>query len=124
MLLAAVSAALPDSAAGLLTLGGMVAWWLVAVEEPAVWWALLVAGCGLMFHATLAHAAAGPAGCTPTWAVVGRLARRCAAVLLVTAGLALVVEVAEEWGEPPALAVGVTLALVGALPWHAARRNH
>lgn len=124
VLLAVAAAMLPDSGAGLMTLGGLVAWWLVAVQEPAVWWSLLVAGCGLVFHATLAHSAAGPPGCTPTWTVVRRLAGRCAAVLLVTTGLALVVEVAEEWGEPPALAVGLALALVGALPWYAARRSH
>ncbi len=122
VLLALVSTAVPDSAAGLMTLGAMVAWWLIAAEDPTVWWGLLVAACGLMFHAALAHAAAGPTGCTPSWAAVGRLARRCSAVLLVTAGLALVVEVAEEGGEPPALVVGVTLALVGALPWYAASR--
>lgn len=122
VLLALASTLLPDSGAGLMTLGGTVAWWLVAVEEPAVWWALLVATCGLMFHAALAHAAAGPPGCTPTWAAVGRLTLRCSVVLLMTTGLALVVEIAEEWGEPPALVVGVTLALAGALPWYAARR--
>lgn len=123
VLFAVLSAEVPDSTAGLITLGGLVAWWLVAVEEPAVWWGLVVSCCCLVFHTALAHAAAGPQGCSPTWPVVGRLAGRCAVVLLVTAGLALVVEVAEEGGEPPALLVGVTLALVGALPWLAARRS-
>jgi len=123
VLLAVVSAELPDSGVGLFTLGGLGAWWLIAVPASAVWWGLLVACCGLVFHAALAHAAAGPQGATPTWAVVARLAQRCAVVLLVTGGLAVVVEVAEEWGEPPALLVGITLALVGALPWLAARRT-
>jgi len=121
VLLAVVSAELPDSGVGLFTLGGLVAWWLIAVPASAVWWGLLVACCGLVFHAALAHAAAGPRGATPTWAVVARLAQRCAVVLLVTGGLAVVVEVAEEWGEPPALLVGITLTLVGALPWLAAQ---
>jgi len=123
VLLAVVAAAVPDSAVGLLTLGGLVAWWFISVDVATPWWGLLVAGCGLTFHAALAHAAAGPPGCTPSWAAVGRLARRCAVVLAVTAALALVVEVAEEGGEPPALIVGVTLALVAALPWYAARRS-
>lgn len=122
VLLAAFSAELPDSSAGLVTLGGLAAWWLIAVEEPAVWWALLASCCGLAFHAALAHAAAGPPGCVPTPATVRRLATRCGVVTLVTAGLALVVEVAEGGGEPPQVVVGVTLALVGALPWLAARR--
>ncbi len=121
-LLAVISTEVPDSAAGMVTLGGLVAWWLVSVPEPAVWWGLLVACCGLVFHVTLAHAAAGPPGCRPTRAAVAQLAGRCSVVLLVTAGLATVVEVAEEWGEPPAAIVGITLALVGALPWLAARR--
>jgi hypothetical protein len=122
VLLALVAAGLPDSGAGLVTLAALVAWWLIAVPEVLVWWALLVASCGLVFHVALAHAAAGPSGCAPTWATVRGLAARCGVVLLVTAGVALVVEVAEEWGEPPALLVGITLALVGALPWLAARR--
>jgi hypothetical protein len=122
VLMAVVSASLPDTGAGLVTLGGLVAWWLISVEESAVWWGLLVACCGLVFHVALAHAAAGPPGCTPTWPAVGRLARRCAGVLLATVGLAVVVEAAEEWGEPPTLVVVLTLALVGALPWLAARR--
>lgn len=123
VLLALVSAQVPDSGAGLMTLGGLVAWWLIAVQEPVVWWALLVASCGLVFHLALAHAAAGPTGCAPTWPTVGRLARRCAIVLLVTVSLAVVVDAAEAWGEPPALLVGITLALAGALPWIAARRQ-
>lgn len=121
LLLAVGSAALPDSAAGLATLGGLVAWWLVAVPEPGVWSAFVVAACGLVFHVALAHAAAGPPGCGPTLAVVGRLAARCTGVLLATGGVAAVVTAAEDWGEPPALVVGFTLALVGALPWFAAR---
>ena len=120
VVLAVASAELPDSGVGLMTLGGAGAWWLVAVQEPEVWWGLLVAACLLTFHVALAHAAAGPAGCAPTWGVVRRLGGRCSAVLLVAAGLALVVEVAEDGGEPPAVVVGVTLALVGALPWYAA----
>jgi len=123
VLMAVVSAALPDTGAGLVTLAGLAAWWLIAVRESEVWWGLLVACCGLVFHAALAHAAAGPPGCTPTWSAVVRLARRCGGVLLVTAGLAVVVEVAEEWGDPPTLVVGLTLALVGALPWLAASRS-
>jgi hypothetical protein len=123
LLLAAVSAEVPYSGAGMVALGGLVAWWLISVHEPAVWWGLLVACCGLGFHSALAHAAAGPSGCTPTWPVVRQLAGRSSVVLLVTAGLAAVVEVAEEWGEPPALLVGLTLALVGALPWLAARHT-
>ncbi len=123
VLLAVISAEVPDSGAGLVTLGGLVGWWLISVQEPTVWWALLVACCGLVFHVALAHAAAGPSGCAPTRAVVTQLAGRCGVVLLMTAGLATVVEVAEEWGEPPALVVGLTLALVGALPWLAARRR-
>ncbi len=123
LVLAIGSAALPDSGVGLVTLGGLVAWWLIAVQEPAVWWAFLVSCCGLVFHVALAHAAAGPSGCGPTRAVVRRLATRCAGVLAATAALAVVVEVAEEGGDPPALVVGVTLALVGALPWLAARRS-
>lgn len=122
VLLAVVSAELPDSGAGMITLGGLIAWWLISVGEVAAWWALLVAACALVFHTALAHAAAGPPGCAPTWSTVRRLAVRCAAVLLVTSGLALVVEAAEEWGEPPTLMVGITLALVGVLPWLAARR--
>lgn len=121
VVLAIGSALLPDSSVGLATLGGLVAWWLVAVPEPDVWWALLVSCCGLVFHVALAHAAAGPSGFGPTRAVVGRLAMRCGGVLLVTTGVAAVVEVAEEWGEPPAVVVGITLALVGALPWLAVR---
>lgn len=124
LVLAVASAELPDSGVGLVTLGGLVAWWLIAVPEPATWWALVVSCCGLVFHVALAHAAAGPAGAGPTRAVVGRLAMRCTAVLLFTAGVAAVVEVAEEWGEPPALVVGITLALVGALPWLAVRRGN
>jgi hypothetical protein len=123
LLLAVLSAELPDSGAGLATLGGLVGWWLVAVPEPAVWWALVISGCCLVFHVVLAHAAAGPSGAGPTRAVVGRLTMRCAVVLVLTAGVAAVVEVAEEWGEPPALAVGITLALAGALPWFAAPRG-
>lgn len=123
VLLAALSAGLPDSGAGLATLAGLVAWWLTAVREPEVWWGLLVAGCALVFHATLAHAAAGPSGCAPTGVAVLRMARRCGGVLAATAGLAALVEATEEWGEPPVLVVGVTLALVGVLPWLAARRS-
>ncbi|KAA1418611.1 hypothetical protein F0U44_08920 [Nocardioides humilatus] len=119
--MAAVSAEVPDSGAGLVTLGGLVAWWLLATDQAGTGWALLVAACGLVFHVALAHAAAGPPGCAPTTAVVARLAVRCAVVLLVTAAIALVVEVAEEWGEPPTLIVGGTLAIVGALPWLAVR---
>jgi hypothetical protein len=115
------SAGLPDSVLGLVTLGGLVAWWLVAVQEPAVPGVLVVAGCGLVFHVALAHAAAGPSGFGPTRAAVRRLTARCAALLLFTGGVAAVVEVAEGWGEPPAMVVGVTLALVGALPWLAGR---
>jgi hypothetical protein len=122
LLLAIASAELPDSAAGLMTLGGLVAWWLIAVPEPGIWWALVVSCCGLVFHVALAHAAAGPSGSAPTWGVVRRLVGRSAAVLLFTCGVAALVEVAEEWGEPPALVVGITLVLVGALPWLAARR--
>ncbi|RHW27954.1 hypothetical protein D0Z08_06625 [Nocardioides immobilis] len=123
VLLAVISAEVPDSGAGLVTLAGLVSWWLLAVPEDTVWWALLVATCGLVFHVALAHAAAGPPGATPTWAVVRQLAGRCGLVLLVTTGLAVVVEVAEEWGEPPAVLVGITLALIGILPWLAARRT-
>jgi|GEM_PF-6887567 len=123
LLLAVISAALPDSGTGLVTLAGLVSWWLLAVPEDTIWWALLVASCSLVFHAALAHAAAGPPGATPTWAVVGQLARRCAVVLLVTAGLAVVVETAAEWGEPPAVLVAITLGLIGVLPWLAARRT-
>lgn len=122
VLLAVLSAELPDSGAGLVTLAGLAAWWLVAVPEPEVWWGLLVACCALVFHAALAHAAAGPSGCTPTWVAGLRLARRCAGVLVATAGLAALVAAADEGGEPPALVVGLTLALVGVLPWLAARR--
>ncbi|WP_183095923.1 hypothetical protein [Nocardioides stalactiti] len=122
VVLAAAAAELPDTSVGLVTLGGLVAWWLHAVTGPSEWWALLVAGCGLAFHTALAHAAAGPPGCTPTWAVVRRLAARCTGVLLVTGALALVVEIAEEGGEPPLLVVGLALALVAALPW-AVRRG-
>ncbi|WP_183098520.1 hypothetical protein [Nocardioides pelophilus] len=117
VLLAVLSAELPDSGAGLVTLGGLAAWWLIAVPEPEVWWGLLVACCALVFHAALAHAAAGPSGCAPTWLAVLRLARRCGGVLVATTGLAAVVEAAAEWGEPPMLVVGLTLALVGVLPW-------
>ncbi len=123
LVLAVGSAAMPDSAVGLVTLGALAAWWLVAVDEPAVWWALVVACCCLVFHVALAHAAAGPSGFGSTRAVVRRLATRCGAVLLVTAGVAAVAGVAKEWGEPPALVVGITLALVGAAPWFAARRG-
>ena len=123
LLLAVISAELPDSGTGLVTLAGLVSWWLLTVPEDTVWWALLVAGCGLVFHVALAHAAAGPPGAAPTRAVVGQLARRCAVVLLMTAALAVVVEAAEEWGEPPAVLVAITLALVGVLPWLAARRT-
>lgn len=119
---AVVAAALPDSGVGLVTLGGLAAWWLLSVPAGEVWWALLVSWCGLLFHTALAHAAAGPPGATPTRTVVARLAQRCGVLVLVTAGIASVVEVVEEWGEPPALLVGITLALVGALPWLAARR--
>lgn len=123
LLMAVVAAELPDSAVGMVTLGTLVLWWLVAAGEPAIWWALLVSACGLVFHAALAHASAGPPGATPTLATVTALSGRCGVVLLVTAGIALVVDVAEEWGEPPAVTVAVTLALVGALPWWAARRS-
>lgn len=123
VLLAVLSAELPDSGAGLVALAGLVAWWLIAVREPEVWWGLIVACCALAFHATLAHAAAGPSGCTPAWVAVLRLARRCGAVLVATAGLAALVAAAGEWGEPPTLVVGLTLALVGALPWLATRRT-
>lgn len=122
-LLAVISAEVADSGAGLVALVGLVAWWLLAVEEPSPWWSLLVAACALAFHVALAHAAAGPSGCAPASAVVGRLASRCGLVLAATAGVALVVDVAEEWGEPPSLVVGITLGLVGALPWLAARRQ-
>ena len=123
LVLAVGSAGLPDSSVGLVALGGLVAWWLVAVPEATPWSALVVSCCGLVFHVALAHAAAGPTGFGPTWAVVGRLATRCVAVLLATSGLAAVVVVAEEGGEPPAVVVGITLALVGALPWLAVRRS-
>ncbi|MDZ5622976.1 hypothetical protein [Nocardioides bizhenqiangii] len=123
LVLAVGSAGLPDSGVGLVTLGGLVAWWLVAVQQPATWSALVVGCCGLVFHVALAHAAAGPPGFAPTRAVVGRLALRCAGVLLATGGVAAVVEVAEEGGEPPVVVVAITLALVGALPWVAVRRS-
>lgn len=119
--LATAAAAFPDSAVGLATLGGLVAWWLVAVEEPAVWWAVLVSGCALVFHVALGHAAAAPAGASPSRGVVGRLAARCGGLLLITVAVAAFAEGANGWGEPPVLAVGLTLALVGALPWLARR---
>lgn len=122
-LLAVVAAELPDSGAGLVALGGLVAWWLLAAVDPAAWWSLLVAACCLVSHVALALAAAGPSGCAPTPDVLRRLAVRCGTVLAVTAAVALVVDVAEEWDEPPSLLVGVTLGLVGALPWLAARRT-
>ena len=121
--LAVLSAEVPDSGAGLVTLVGLVAWWLLAVDDASPWWSLLVAACALVFHVALAHAAAGPSGCAPTALVIGRLALRCGVVLAITAAVALVVDVAEEWGEPPSLVVGLTLASVGALPWLAARRQ-
>jgi hypothetical protein len=123
LVLAVGSAGLPDSGVGLVTLGGLAGWWLVAVPEPTVWPALVVSCCGLVFHVALAHAAAGPTGFAPTRTAVRRLAVRCGAVLLVTGGVAAVAEAAEEWGEPPALVVGLTLALVGALPWLYIRRS-
>ena len=123
VVLAIGSAGLPDSILGLVTLGGLAAWWLVAVQDPAVPGTLVVAGCGLVFHVALAHAAAGPSGFGPTRAAVRRLTARCAALLLFTGGVAAVVEVADEWDDSPALVVAATLALVGTLPWLAARRH-
>lgn len=122
-LLAVVAAELPDSGVGLFALGGLVAWWLTAVRDPTTGWAFLMACCGVVFHLALAHAAAGPPGCVPSRAVAARLAMRCGWLLLATGALALVVEGAEDWREPPTLVVGVTLALAGALPWLAARRT-
>ncbi|KAA1425609.1 hypothetical protein [Nocardioides antri] len=117
VLLAVVAAEVPDSGAGLVTLGGLVGWWLVAVPEPSAGWTFVVACCGLVFHLALAHAAAGPRGCAPSAAVVGRLAARCGGLLAVTGAVAVVAAAAEEWGEPPVVLVALTLALAGALPW-------
>lgn len=123
VLLAMVAVAIPDSGAGLVALAALVGWWLVAVPDPSARSAYLVAGCGLVFHLALAHAAAGPRGCAPSAAVVGRLAARCGWLLAVTGAVALVTGVGEEWGEPPAIVVALTLALAGALPWLAAARR-
>ena len=123
LLLAVASAELPDSGAGLLALGGMVAWWLVAVQQPAVWWG----AAGRRLRADVPRGTrARRCGSPGLHAHLGRGRSAGPALRSGAAGhgrLALVVEVAEEGGEPPALIVGVTLALVAALPWYASRRS-
>lgn len=116
--LAAVAVALPDSAAGLLTLLGYGAWWLAA-DRHASWAAALVAAlAALVLHVALAHAAAAPAGAVLRPAVVGALARELGMVAVATGLAALVVAAMDRsgWRAPPYL-IGVALVLIGALPW-------
>lgn len=116
--LAAVAVALPDSAAGLLTLLGYGAWWLIA-DRHAPWPATLVAAlAALVLHVALAHAAAAPAGAVTraavAWALAGELGLVAAATSL--AALAAAVLARSGWRAPPYL-IGVALVLVGLVPW-------
>lgn len=116
LLLALTTIALPDSSAGSTMLIGYLAWWIWAVREPAIGWALVAAIALLAFHAAVALASAGPPGSTTEPVVRRRLAIRLLWISLATAGVAAVATLAAGAMVVPAALVAVVLLAVGALP--------
>lgn len=116
LLLALTTGAIPDSSAGSTLLIGYLAWWIWAVREPAIGWALLAAVALLAFHAAVALASAGPPGATTEPVVRRRLAVRLLWISLATAGVAAVAALAAGAMVAPAAVVALVLLMVGALP--------
>ena len=115
---------LPDSEAGLITLLGFGAWWLAA-DGPASWTGVLVVALtGLVFHLSLAHAAATPSGALTEAAVVRAMVVDAGMVAAATGGAVAAGAWLESAGvRAPAFLIGVALVLVGLLPWIASLRG-
>lgn len=125
VILGSLAMVLPDSEAGLLTLLGFGGWWLVA-ERSASWVAVFVAAvAGLVFHLSLAHAAAAPSGARTQPAVMVSSVLRAGLVALATGITVATVAGLERSGErAPAFMIGAALVLVGLIPWAASLRGH
>lgn len=112
----------PDGQSGLVALLGYGGWWIVAVDGAPLVPAFVASVAGLVLHIALAHASAGPGGAATEPATALSLLGAGLTVVAGTAALALVVAGVRGSFETPAVAVGVTLALLALLPWLAAAR--
>lgn len=121
IVLGAAAITTPDSVAGLFTLLAYGGWWFAVDPSAPLAAVLVVAVAGLVFHLSLAHAAAAPAGAKTQIAVLRSLLKDAGIVVLAT-GVASGVITALDGSSvrTPSFLIGVALVLVGLLPWIAA----
>ena len=121
--LALIALLLPDSEAAMATMMTYGAWWFYAVQDVTTPWAVPAAVALLVFHAALAHAAAGPAGIATDRTTAQAWWRAC---VLASAPAVLVfgvVTLARDAASTPPAIVGLTLLLVMLLLVLASRRS-
>lgn len=109
---ASASAVRPDTHVALVTIVGIVAHFVVTVDDPATWW-LPIAGVALLiFHSVVALTATIPIGGVVPRPVLTRWARRVAAGGGATCGLWLVVVLFDRReADGNAVLTGLALAL-------------
>ncbi len=113
--LAAYSARSPDSVAAAFFITAYAVWWLMSDSDETSLWCLIAALSVLVFHASVAFAAAGPRGQVSDRASVMRWLRDTGAVAMATWGTWLVVAGLHDSTQSSEVLVGLALFLVAGL---------
>ena len=122
-LLALIALLLPDSEAAMAAMMAYGAWWFSAVGDVTTPWAVPAAVALLVFHAAVAHAAAGPAGIATDRTTARAWWRACLLASAPTVLVFGVVTLARDAASTPPAIVGLTLLLVMLLLVLASRRR-
>ena len=110
--LALIALLLPDSEAAMATMMAYGVWWFYAVLDVTTPWAVPAAVALLVFHAVIAHAAAGPAGMSTDRTTARAWWRAGVLVSAPTVLVFAVVALARDAATTPPAIVGITLLLV------------